>query len=210
MTETTDKDTTAEKPPELASQAPSGRLTAMLVSLAALAIVGAATANFLPNFEGMALPDFQRISIPKFDTSSLPNLSRIALPNSGRVATPAPTITAPVLVPDPVARAALRDIQMSQQQQAEVLASLTQNSAALQGDLKRISRQLSTLSVQVEGLQGAAAPLTTSSITPSNPRARIIRAARKAPPGPPPLPKPVGPVSVGGAPLSPTPGSGGA
>ena len=42
----------------------------------------------------------------------------------------------------------------------------------------------------------------------SHPRARIIRAARKAAPEPPPLPKPVGPVSVGGAPLTPAAGSG--
>jgi len=178
--------------------------------MAALVIVAAATANFLPSFDGYTLPNLQRIPLPKFDSSALPELLRGSPPKSSRVAaSPAPQPTPPVPVPDPVARAALIDIQMSQQQHATVLASLTQNSATLQTDMKRISRQLSTLSAQVESLQKAAAPLTTSSITPSHPRARIIRAARKPPPEqPPPLPKPVGPVSIGGAPLGPSPGSG--
>jgi hypothetical protein len=54
-------------------------------------------------------------------------------------------------------------------------------------------------------------PSTTSSIPHSNPRARVVQASRKVlPPIPtlPPLPKPAGPVSVGGAPLSPAPAPG--
>lgn len=208
VTETPDKDKQIDKPPEVPQpQAPSSRLTVTLVSMAALVVVAAATANFLPNIDGLALPSFNRPTLPKFDTSMLPNFLRGSAPKSNRVAAPAPPKPAPpVLVPDPIARAALIDIQMSQQQNATVLASLTQNSTSLQTDLKRVSRQLSTLSAQVEVLQKASAPLTTSSITPSHPRARIIRAARKT--SPEPLPKPVGPVSVGGAPLSPTPGAG--
>jgi hypothetical protein len=77
------------------------------------------------------------------------------------------------------------------------------------------------LTAQVNSLQNPVTPpLTTSSILPSttsstprpNPRARVVQASRRVlhpvlPPTP-PLPKPVGPFSVGGAPLSPAPAPG--
>jgi hypothetical protein len=85
------------------------------------------------------------------------------------------------------------------------LVSLTQSSETQQADLKRISRQLSALSAQVNALHGSVGPLTTGSIPHPNARARILRTAKKLPPALPPLPKPVGPVSVGGAPLNPAP-----
>jgi hypothetical protein len=94
---------------------------------------------------------------------------------------------------------------LSQQQNAAVLVSLTQSAATQQADLRRMSRQLSSLAAQAETLQSAMTPLTTSSIPRSNPRARLVRTSRKIIP---PLPKPIGPVSVGGAPLSPAPAPG--
>lgn len=206
----------------------SSRVPVIAVSLAALAVIGAATANFLPSFAGFSLPNFNQISLPSVDRSSLPDFSRFSPPNFRRVAAPPPSnpapvpVPAPVLVPDPVVRAGLRDIQSSQQQDADVLASLTQSAATQQADLKRITRQLSLLTLQVSSLQNpVTSPLTTSSIPPSttssiprpNPRARVIHASRKVlapvlPPTLPSLPKPAGPVSVGGAPLSPAPASG--
>jgi hypothetical protein len=196
----------------------SGRVPAIAVSLAALAVIGAATANSLPSFDRFPLPDFNQFALPKFDRSSLPDFGRFSLPNFNRVAAQPPQKTAPVLIPDPVVRAALLDLQLSQRQNSAVLESLTQSSATQQADLKRISRQLALLTAQVDSLQNSVTPLTTSSIPhassssvipPSNPRARVVRTARKVTPPPlPPLPKPVGPVSVGGAPLSPAPGSG--
>ena len=196
----------------------SNRVPAIAVSLAALAVIGAATANSFPSFDRFPLPDFNQFSLPGLDRFSLPDFSRFSPPNFNRVAAQPPPKTAPVPVPipDPVVRAGLRDIQMSQQQDAAVLASLTQSSATQQADLKRISRQLSLLTVQVNSLQNSVAvnslqnpvaPLTTSSISipPSNPRARVVRAPRKEIPPP---PKPAGPVSVGGAPLSPAPAPG--
>jgi hypothetical protein len=188
----------------------SSRAPAIAVSLAALAIIGAATANSLPSFDRFSLPNF---SLPNFDRFSSPDFSRFSLPNFNRVAAQPAHKTAPAPIPDPVVRAALKDIQLSQQQNAAVLVSLTQSSATQQADLKRISRQLSLLTAQVDTLQNPATPLTTSSIPHSNssiphsnPRARVVRTARKV--IPPPLPKPAGPVSVGGAPLSPAPASG--
>ena len=221
MTEEPDRETQGDKQPELAQQVSSSRVPVIAVSLAALAVIGAATANSLPSFGGFSLPDFNQLSLPKIDSFSLPDFSRFAPPNFNRVAAPPPPAPAPVLVPDPVVRAGLRDVQSSQEQNAAVLASLTQSSATQQADLKRITRQLSLLTAQVGSLQNPVTPLTTSSIPPSttssiprsNPRARVVQASRKVlPPVLPPilplLPKPAGPVSVGGAPLSPAPAAG--
>jgi hypothetical protein len=202
VAEARDKETQGDKQPEAAQQVASSRVPAIAVSLAALAVIGAATANSLPSFNRFSLPDFNQFSLPSFDRFSLPDFSRFSLPNFNRVAAQPPRKTAPAPIPDPVVRAALRDIQLSQQQDAAVLVSLTQSSATQQADLKRISRQLSLLTAQVNTLQNPETPLTTSSIPHSNPRARVVRASRK---GIPPPPKPAGPVSVGGAPLSPAP-----
>jgi hypothetical protein len=222
VAEARDKETQGEKQREAAQQVASSRMPAIAVSLAALAIIGAATANSLPSFDHPSLPDFNQFSLPSFDRFSLPDFSRFSLPNFNRVAAPPPPNPAPVLVPDPVVRAGLIDIQMSQQQDAAVLVSLTQSSATQQADLKRITRQLALLTAQVSTLQNPnpqastlqnpVAPLTTSSIPRPNPRARVVQASRKAIPAPPkiavPVSVPVGPVSVGGAPLSPAPAPG--
>ena len=222
MTETPDKATQDNKKPEAAPKGPSGRIPVVMVSFAALAVVGAATANALPNFH-FAFPSFNGLALPNFDGFSWPNFSSVSLPDFSRFTAPPPRETASVRIPDPVISAALLDIQLSQkdiqllqkdvqsseQQNATVLVSLTQSAANQQADLKRISRQLSALSTQVDALQGAVAPLTTSSIPRPKPRARVLLTSRKMPPPlPPPLPKPVGPVSVGGAPLSPAPAPG--
>ena len=188
MAETPDKETQGDKQPEAARQGASSRVPAIVVSLSALAVIGAATANSLPNFNSFSLPNF--------DHFSLPNFNRFA----AQPHTPHKTASAPI--PDPAVSATLKDIQLSQQQNAAVLVSLTQSFATQQADLERISRQLSSLAAQADALQSAVTPLTTSSISHSNTRARVVRTSRKIVS---PLPKPVGPVSVGGAPLSPAP-----
>ena len=222
MTEAAGRETQGGKQPEAAPQVASSQVSVIAVYLAALTVIGAATANFLPSFGGFSLPDFNQFALPSVDRFSLPDFSRFSPPNLNRVAAPPPPNPAPVLVPDPVVRAGLRDIQTSQEQNADVLMSLMQSSAAQQADLKRITRQLSLLTAQVSSLQNQAPPLTTSSIFPPsttssiprpNPRARVIQASRKVlppvlPPAPPPLLKPAGPFSVGGAPLSPAPAPG--
>lgn len=214
MADTPDKKAHGEKMPEAGKQGASNRLTVTVVSLAALAVLGAATANSLPNSDRFALPNF----LPSLDQIALPNLDQLSLPKfdiawpsfnwtpapkTNRLAALPPPRIAPPPPPDPAIYAALTDIQFSQAQNTTTLATLTENSATQQADLKRISRQLTTLSAQVNALQSGMAPATTGSIPPSNPRARLIRASRKTTPSAPPLPKPVGPVSVGGAPLTP-------
>ena len=135
-------------------------MPAIVVSLFALAVIGAATANSLPNFW---LPDLDRFSLPNF-----------SLPNFDRFAAQSPRETASAPIPDPAVSATLKDIQLSQQQNAAVLVSLTQSSATQQADLKRISRQISSLAAQTDALQSAVTPLTTSSIPHSNTRARVV------------------------------------
>jgi hypothetical protein len=187
VAETPDKETQGDKQPEAAAQqGVSSRVPAIVLSLFALAVIGAVTANSLPNFNHFSLPDFN--SWTNFD----------------RFAAQSPHETASAPIPDPVS-VALKDIQLSQQQNAAVLVSLTQSSATQQADLKRISRQLSSLAAQADALQSAVTPLTTSSIPHPNTRARVVRTSRRIIS---PLPKPFGPVSVGGAPLSPAPAPG--
>ena len=188
MAETPDKETQGDKQPEAAQQGASSRVPAIVVSLSALAVIGAATANSLPNFNSFSLPNF--------DHFSLPNFNRFA----AQPHTPHKTASAPI--PDPAVSATLKDIQLSQQQNAAVLVSLTQSLATQQVDLERISRQLTSLAAQADALLSAVTPLTTSSISHSNTRARVVRTSRKIAS---PRPKPFGPVSVGGAPLSPAP-----
>lgn len=213
VAETPDKQTQGDKQPEAAEQGALSRIPAVVVSLSALAVIGAATANSLPNFSlpDFALPNFAlpNVSLPDLSLPhlSLPNFPRFALPNFDRFVAKSPHQTASAPTPEAVVSATLKDIQLSQQQNAAVLVSLAQSSATQQADLKRISRQLASLSAQTEALQNAMGPLTTSSISipHSNPRARLVRASRKTVA---PLPKPVGPVSVRGAPLSPAPAPG--
>ncbi|MBR1121397.1 hypothetical protein JQ628_07705 [Bradyrhizobium lablabi] len=234
MAEAPEKDGQGDKQPVAVQQGVSGRRTVTMVSLAALAIIGAAIANSFPKLDRFALPDFDQVSFPTFDlSSSLPNFDHVSLPNFSwpnfslpnlswdfvwpnfnRTAALPPQKAPPPPMPDPVIIAALTDIQVAQRQQAAVLASLTESSAIQQSDLKRISRQVTLLTVQVDSLRGTMSPLTTSSIpTPSstptsNARVRMVRTSRKTAPATPPLPKPVGPVSVGGAPLGPAPATG--
>jgi len=220
VTEVPDKDMQGDKQPNPVLQGYSRGLTATMACLAVLLVIGAAIANSLPNLEGFSLPSLDRLPFPKFDHFAFPGFDRTSAPKSPRIAVtslheaakpPPQTISIPI--PDPAVTGALTDIQSSQRQHTVVLASLTQNSETQQADLKKISRQLSALAVQVESL---APPLTTSSIgrppsagsiIPHRARARIIRTSRKTetPKTEPPLPPPVGPVSVGGAPLSPAP-----
>jgi hypothetical protein len=222
VAETPDKETQEEKQPEATQQRASSRVPAILVSLSALAVIGAATANSLPNFSlpNFSLPDFNRFSLPNL---SLPNFNRLSLPDFSlpefsRFVAQSPHETASVPIPEPAVNATLKDIQLSQQQNAAALASLSQSSANEQADLKRISRQLSlvtaqlnsmqntmTPTAQLNSVQNAMTPLTTSSIPHPGIRARVVGTSRKIIP---PLPRPVGPVSVGGAPLSPAPAPG--
>jgi len=144
--------------------------------------------------------------------------SDFALPNVSNLAELLPHQKASDPIPDPVL-AALKDIQSAQQQHVASLqennSSLQQNTALLQQDstalaslrqsitdeqvdAKKISAQLSTLIAKFDSLQNAIAPEITSSIPRGRARNRLSGAVRKRMAG---QNKPVGAVSVGGAPL---------
>ena len=201
--ETLNNETQLDKEP-VALNTRSSRVPAIVVSSLALAVIGAAGIYALPEFN---------ITLPRF--SSFAELF--------------PRETASISIPDPAVSATLKDIQSAQQQNvaalqdnaailqqntamlqqgATTLESLRQGFTAQQTNLKTISNQLSSLIARVNSVQNAVTPLTTSSITQPNARAHLARTSRKKTSR---LPnKPVGPVSVGGAPLYPTlaPGSG--
>jgi hypothetical protein len=153
--------------------------------------------------------------------------SDFALPNvSGLVAELLSHQTAPAPIPELVV-AALKDIQSAQQQQAGAVqengsllqlnttllqqntaqrqqdslmfASLRQSITDEQIDVKKVSAQLSTLIAKVDSLQKAITSEITSSVPKGRARARLYGAARKRMAR---QAKPVGPVSVGGAPLT--------
>ncbi len=191
--ETLDKETQLDKQPVDLNRR-SSRMPAIVVSVSALVVIGAAAIYALPNLSSFA-ELFPR------EAASAP-------------------------IPDPAVTAALKDIQSAQQQNAVTLqengAALLQNAAMLQQgaatleslrqtftaqqtDLKRISNQLSSLMTRVDSLQNAVTPATTSSISQPNARTRAVRTSRRETSR---LPNAVGPVSVGGAPLSPAPTSG--
>lgn len=171
----------------------SSRKSILALSVCALAINGSAAVYTLPS-----------------DFSSL---------NVGSLTEMLPRLEASVPKPDPVA-AALKDIQSAQQQHTASLQennqALQQNAAVLQQDsmvllslrqsitdervdVRKISSQLSTLIAKVDSLQNAMLSDVTSSIRRANARYGLSAAMRKRMVR---QSKSVGPVSVGGAPLS--------
>jgi hypothetical protein len=200
--ETLSKETQLDKEP-VAPNRRSRRMSAIVVSSLALPIIGAVAIYVLPLFN-IALPNFSSFAelLASRETASIP-------------------------IPDPAVSASLKDLQSAQERNAAALqengAALQQNTgmlqqgiatleslrhgfAAQQTNLKTISNQLSSLTARVDSLQNAVTPLTTSSIPRPNARGRIVRTSRKKTAR---LPdKPVGPVSVGGAPLGPAPATG--
>ena len=145
------------------------------------------------------------ISLTFFALAFISAATAYALSDFRRVPDRSPHETAlAVPIPDPMISATLKNIQLAQQQNAAALEQLAQGSAVQQTFLKRISDQLSSVAARADGLQDT--PQTTSSIPEPNDRVRILKTSHKKTSLL--LPKPLGPVSVGGAPLSPAPASG--
>ncbi|TWB66379.1 hypothetical protein FBZ94_10150 [Bradyrhizobium sacchari] len=188
----------AASPEPAAPEAPvptrrSSRKSILALSVCALAINGSAAIYTLPS------------ELPSLNVRKLADLL------------PRPESSAPK--PDPVI-AALKDIQSAQQQHTASLQennALVQQNAVLQQqdtlvllslrqsitdervDVRKISSQLSTLIAKVDSLQNTMMSDVTSSIRRAHARYGLSAAMRKR------LTqesKPVGPVSVGGAPLT--------
>jgi hypothetical protein len=194
LTMTSETQSPTEQPVSTAPSKPSTRKSILALSVFALGLNAAAAAYTL------APSDF-------------------ALPNVSNLAELLPHLKASDPMPDPVL-AALKDIQSTQQQHVASLqensSSLHQNTALLQQDstalaslrqsitdervdVKKIATQLSTLIAKVDSLQNAITPEITSSIPRGRARNRLSGVVRKRMAG---QTKPVGAVSVRGAPLS--------
>ena len=94
----------------------------------------------------------------------------------------------------------LKDFQSFQQQTAESTRSTNQDIAAEQADLRKLSDQVSALTARIDALQSAAESAPAQPATLAEP---VIppRPAAIAPRKKPRIPKPAGPISVGGTPL---------
>jgi uncharacterized coiled-coil protein SlyX len=103
---------------------------------------------------------------------------------------------------------ALPDLLATQQKSEEDLAALGRAVVDQQEQLKSIVDQLVALTSKVEALQRAAlAPASIPSPAAAEPpRAPIAQAAPRSRKLPSPAPKPSGPISTGGTPLSAAPG----
>jgi len=111
------------------------------------------------------------------------------------VSSPANPDATPVVARDEDA-VTLKDFQSFQQLTADSLKSATQDIEAERADLKTMSEQLATLTARIEAMQS-----TASIAPPQQPalaRPQVTAERRK-----PPVPKPTGRISVGGAPLPP-------
>lgn len=184
----------APEPAAPEAPAPLKRSSRVLaLSVCALAINGAAAIYTLPS-------DFSSTAV-------------------GRLAELLPRRDTPAPKPDPVV-AALKDIQAAQQQHTALLQqnnhASQQNAALLQQDstvllslrqsitdervdVKKVSSQLSTLIAKVDSLQNVMMSDVTSSIRKANARYGLSAALRKRMVR---QSKALGPISVGGAPLS--------
>jgi septal ring factor EnvC (AmiA/AmiB activator) len=194
MTETSETQSQTKQPESTAPSGRSSRKSIFALSVFALGLNAAAAAYTL-------------------------SPSDFALPNVGSLAELLPHQTASDPIPDPVV-VALKDIQSSQQQSTALLqqdsttlASLRESVTDEQVDVKKISAQItdervdvkkmsvqiSTLIAKVDSLQNAIAPEITSSIPKGRARNRLSGVAHKRIAR---QPKTVGPVSIGGTPLS--------
>ena len=201
MTKTSETQSQTEQPESTAPNRQSSRKSILALAVFALAINTTAAFYTLPSFD-------------------------IPLPNVSSLAELLPRQKGSDPIPDPVV-AALKDIQSAQQQH---VASLQENTALLQqdsitlaslrqsvvdeqvdvkkvsaqiadehADVKKMSAQITKLIAKVDSLQNAIAPEVTSSIPKGRARNRLSGVVRKRMAR---QPTPVGPISVGGAPLS--------
>jgi len=201
VTKTSETQSQTEQPESTAPNRQSSRKSILALAVFALAINSTAAFYTLPSFD-------------------------IPLPNVSSLAELLPRQKGSDPIPDPVATA-VKDIQSAQQQH---VASLQENTALLQqdsitlaslrqsvvdeqvdvkkisaqiadehADVKKMSAQMTKLIAKVDSLQNAIAPEVTSSIPTGRARNRLSRVVRKKMAR---QPTPVGPISVGGAPLS--------
>ena len=209
MTNTSEKQSQIEQPESTAPTKKSSRKSVLALAVLALGI------NSTAAFYTMSPSDF-----------ALPDISSLAelLPHqkaSGPIADPAVAALKDIQSAQQQHAASLQEnnflLQQNTallQQDSITLASLRQSVVDEQTgvkklstqiadeheDVKKVSAQISRLIAKVDSLQNAITPDVTSSISARHAQNRLSRMARRKVA---PQPKPMGPFSLGGAPLSP-------
>jgi uncharacterized coiled-coil protein SlyX len=209
VTNTSEKQSQTEQPESTAPTKKSSRKSVLALAVLALGI------NSTAAFYTMSPSDF-----------ALPDISSLAelLPHqkaSGPIADPAVAALKDIQSAQQQHAASLQEnnflLQQNTallQQDSITLASLRQSVVDEQTgvkklstqiadeheDVKKVSAQISKLIAKVDSLQNAITPDVTSSISARHAQNRLSRMARRKVA---PQPKPVGPFSLGGAPLSP-------
>ena len=216
MTQTSEKQSQTEQPNSTAPSKKSSRKSILALSVLAIGINSTAAvytlspSDFtLPNVAGFALPSFsslaellphQKASDPiphpavaaSKDVHSAQYQHVAALQENSFLLQQ----NTDLLQQDSITLASLR--QSVVDQNVDVKKISTQITDEHQ-DVKKISGQISLLIAKVDSLQNAIAPEVTSSIPARHAHNRLSRAVRKKMAR---QPKPVGPVSLGGVPLS--------
>ena len=214
MTTTPETQSPTEQLEPAAPSKQSNRKSILALSVFALAINGAAAVYTLPPFD---------IPLP-----SVGNLAELLPHQKASDPIPDPVVTAlkDIQSAQQQHAAALQENSSSLQQSTALLLQDSTSLASLRKsitdehvdvkkisaqitdehlDVKKMSAQISTLITKIDLLQNAIKPEITSSIPTGHARNRLSGVLRK---GMARQPKPVGPVSVGGAPLTTAPAQG--
>ena len=216
MTATSEKQGQTEQPVSTAPTRKSSRKSILALAVLALginstaAVYTMAPSDFaLPNISDFALPDISRLAelLPHIKVSDpIPDPAVAALKDIQSAqqqhvaALQASNFllqqNTALLQQDSIALASLR------QSVGDEHAGVKKISAQIADehqDVKKISAQISMLMAKVDALKNAMTPDVTSSISAKHAQNRLSRAARKKMVR---QPTPVGPISLGGAPLS--------
>jgi hypothetical protein len=187
----------------------SSQRSILALSLLALAVNGAAAVYTLPSFE-IALPDFgglmaellphQKASDPTPDPVlvALKDIQSVQQQHVAALQDNSSSLQQNIalLQQDSIALASLRQSVTDEKVDVKKISSQITDEHL---DVKKMSAQISTLIAKIDSPQNSVAPDVTSSIPKERGRYRLSGELRK---GMARQPKSVGPVSVGGAPLS--------
>jgi hypothetical protein len=216
VTTTSEKQSQTEQPESTAPSKKSSRKSILALSVLALGINSTAAvytlspSDFaLPNISDFALPNVSSLAelLPHQKASDpIPDPAVAALKDIQSVQQQHVTSlqennfllqqNTALLQQDSIALASLRQSVVDEQVGVKKISAQI---ADEHEDVKKISAKISTLMAKVDSLQNAIAPEVTSSISSRHAGSRLSRAMRKKMAR---QSKPVGPVSLGGAPLS--------
>jgi hypothetical protein len=216
VTETTEKQSQTEQPEATTPTKKSSRKSILVLSVLALGINSTAAvytmspSDFaMPSIGDFALPSInslaelfphQKASDPVTDpaVAALKDIQSVQQQHVASLQENNSLLqqNAALLQQDSIALASLRQSVVDEQAGVKKISAQI---ADEHEDVKKISAKISTLIAKVDSLQNAITPEVTSSIPARHAGNRLSRVVRKKMAR---QPKPVGPVSLGGAPLS--------